>query len=86
MPFDLNKMYRSMIPLLNKYKEINTTGTDCYIILKEMNEQYDCATAGDSPQYEALKAYYGNIKNFTYKLGCPEVGKYRFIDLHFCHF
>lgn len=88
MIFDFDTIYSVLIPVVEKYTHsyINALAKECYDILKKMSEKYDVATAGDSSQYDAHKAYYGNIKIFTYKLGCPEVDNYRFVDLHFCHF
>ncbi|KAL9037364.1 MAG: hypothetical protein Q9214_005736 [Letrouitia sp. 1 TL-2023] len=57
---------------LIKYKDINASENDCYGTLRKMSEEYNRATAGKPLEYEALEAYYGNIKNFTYKLGCPK--------------
>ena len=51
----------------------------------EMADEYERAMVGPSPRYEALQTYYSNIKEYTYKLGCPEVGSQHFIDPHYGH-
>ena len=88
MPLEFTTVCSLLIPVLNKYKYINESTNESHKSLKEMTEEYDYATAvelqqyGESPEFRALKADYGNIKTFTYKLSCPEVGKYRLIYLH----
>ena len=80
--------------MLKKYWALNDSADDGDVLLEQMTEEYHRMMAASSPDidslnphlFEPVKIYYRNIKTFTYKLGCPEVGKYRFIDLHFCRF
>ena len=61
--------------MLKEYKPPNTSQFDYRGHLESMGKEYLSMSAGDAPKHQGLKTYYKNIKSFTYKLGCPEVGE-----------